>query len=556
MPALRNCLLLLSILLLPLVATAQQSNSFTWPEGQVLPHLPAAADALDAIAIQSLTRDEQLTFVALQGHVNRTQPRVWLINRRSEEGPDTWPTTLQLRFATTYDYRNKFELLAKYAGEVKGLVMYDAEANPHLRNLAATVAGLRGGLPVTARTREQLVEHQIDLPVLEDLTSLDLPTPVAVYEHLYQHYWPQCEKRFIVSSRPDDRGGDYHHTRDMATACGAAMVWLDCREPAERELFGKFLADMPAGNAVVLGWYTTERSGVTTATHYGIGTMPADHFMNSTVLASGDHTIHTPEPPATPPLENKLYVCVFLSDGDNIQYTQHALRRIWDRASDVRGRMPLNWTISPGLVDIAPGILNYYYQSASPNDCFVCGPSGMGYTMPVNTLLEPGAPLGSTVDDPQPWAAYTALTSRYLQRAGLRVVTIWDNLTPMQRTTYQQQCPTLLGVTVQNFKDDPTVASSTEGDLRFERLAIPYAGSSEQLRRSLDYQLTRHRREGVARFVAYQADIWNELQPERLVEITEELKQQHPQIEFVRADHYFQLQSQARQQNQNATAEN
>ena len=183
---------------------------------------------------------------------------------------------------------------------------------------------------------------------------------------------------------------------------------------AQRELFGKFLADMPAGNAVVLGWYTSERSGVTTATRFGIGTMPADHFMNATVLAGGPHEIRVPQAPERPALENKLYATIFLSDGDNIQYTQHAMRRIWDRSSDVRGQMPLNWTIAPGLVDIAPGIMNYYYSTATPNDCFVCGPSGMGYAMPVNTLEEPGAPLGSALDDEMRMDAYTRLTSRYL----------------------------------------------------------------------------------------------------------------------------------------------
>ena len=85
--------------------------------------------------------------------------------------------------------------------------------------------------------------------------------------------------------------------------------------------------------------------------------------------------------------------------------------------------------------------MNYYYSTATPKDCFVCGPSGMGYAMPVNTLDEPGAPLGSTLDDELRMDAYARLTSRYLQRAGLRVVTIWDDLTPMQRRSFAKNCP-------------------------------------------------------------------------------------------------------------------
>jgi hypothetical protein len=523
----------------------QAPNGLSWPEGQVLPHFAAPAKTLDTIDVGSLTHDEQLTFSALVGRVNRRQPRIVLLSRRSEEGRDTWlrTSTVDLQIGEPFDDRNKYELIAKYVGEVSGVVMYDPQRNSHLRNVAFTVAGLRNALPVTREVYALLEECGIALPVVEDLTSLELATGIEAYEYLYKTYWPECEKRFLVSARPEGRGGDFHHTRDLAAACGAATVWLDCRDPGQRELFGKFLADMPAGNAVVLGWYSTERSGVTAATRFGIGTMPADHFMNATVLAGSPHEIRVPEAPERSALENKLYVTVFLSDGDNIQYTQHAMRRIWDRSSNVRGKMPLNWTIAPGLVDVAPGIMNYYYSTATPNDCFVCGPSGMGYAMPVNTLDEPGAPLGSTLDDELRMDAYTRLTSRYLQRAGLRVVTIWDDLTPMQRRSFAKNCSELLGVTVQNFRDAPTVKSSVaDNGLRFERLKIAYAGSYDDLRHSIESEYERLDGES-PRFAAYQANIWSPLQPERLMQLMTELKRRHPQIEFVRADHYFELQS-------------
>lgn len=542
-------ILALCSLLAATSSAAQPRDGLTWPDGQVLPHFAAPAKVLDAIDVASLTPDEQLTFSALVGQVNRRQPRIALLNRRSEEGRDTWfrTLTIDLQIGEPFDDGKKYGLIAKYADEVTGVVLYDPERNAHVRNVAFTVAGLRKALPVTRDVQVLLAKHGVDLPVLEDLTSLGLETATEAYEYLYQTHWPACEKRFLVSARPEGRGGDYHHTRDLAAACGAATVWLDCRDPRERELFGKFLADMPTGNAVVLGWYATERSGVTTATQFGIGTMPADHFMNATVFAGGPHEIRVLPRPSRLELENKLYATIFLSDGDNIQYTQHAMRRLWDRSSDVRGKMPLNWTIAPGLVDVAPGIMNYYYSTATPNDCFVCGPSGMGYTMPVNTLLEPGAPLGSALDDEARMDAYTQLTSRYLQRAGLQVVTIWDDLTPMQRRSFAENCPHLLGVTVQNFKDDPSVKSSVaDNGLRFERLVIPYAGSYDDLRRSIESEHAQLDGDS-PRFAAYQADVWSPLKPERLIHLMKDLQREHPEIEFVRADHYFQLQRAARE---------
>lgn len=410
------------------------AEGIAWPKGQALPIFATPATTLDCIEVQALTGDERITFSALQGQVNRKQPRIYLLDARSDEGRDTWANTATIGFSSRklYTRETKFDLVKKYAGEVEGLVLYDPSLSPHYRNLAGTVAGLRRALPVTAEVHERLQQHGIVLRVLVDLTELKYSLPTQIYEHLHQHYWAPCEKRLIVSARPDDRGGDLHHTRDIAAACGAAVVWLDNRIPAERETMRKFLGDMKAGEAVALGWYSTERSGITTASEFGIGALPADFYLNGSVYAGTDHRVQIPKVPRMPELTNKIYVAIFISDGDNIQYAQRAMRRIWDRSASSRGKVSLNWTMAPGLVDIGPGLLNYYYTTATANDCFVCGPSGMGYLMPYNTLNEPGAPAGLYTADRLRMDGYTRLTETYLQRSGLRVLTIWDDATPIR----------------------------------------------------------------------------------------------------------------------------
>src|SRR5690349_3029639 len=126
-------------------APAQLSRDFSWPDGQVLPHFAAPAQALDAVDISRLAPDEQLTFAALVGHVNRRQPRIALLSRRSEEGRDTWfrTATVDVNLNEPFDDRNRFELIAKYAREVRGAILYDPARNSHVRNLAFTAAGLQ-----------------------------------------------------------------------------------------------------------------------------------------------------------------------------------------------------------------------------------------------------------------------------------------------------------------------------------------------------------------------------------------------------------------------------
>ncbi|MES2439439.1 MAG: discoidin domain-containing protein [Verrucomicrobiota bacterium] len=522
------------------------SEGISWPKGQALPIFATPAATMDTLMVQGLSKDEQITFSALQGIVNRKQPRIYLLNARAEEGLYTWAetTTVNLKSRTLIERDAKYGLVAKYAKEVSGIVLYDPAKNPHYRNLAGTAAAVNNALPVTPEVRERLKENGVDLKVMVDLTELKFTSTLEIYQYLRDHFWEKCDKRLIVSAKPHDEkgGGNYFHTRDIAVAAGSAVVWLDTLDPVEKKMLKTFFADMKAGEAIALGWYTTERSGVPAATEFGIGTLPADFYVSGSVYSGTDHQIRIPSVPKMPELENKVYVAIFISDGDNIQYTQHAMRKNWDRTADVRGKVALNWTIAPGLVDVGPGIMNYYYTTATPKDCFVTGPSGMGYAMPYNTLKEPGAPVGDSLTDQARMDGYARLTETYLQRSGLRVATIWDDATPMQRKSYEKNCRHLYGATVQNFKDVPGVEGRLENNrIRFDKLVIPYAGSYEHISGSMNREIGRW--DGKAPlFLSYQVDVWSELRAEKLVELHDNFTKQFPgKVEFVRADHYFNL---------------
>lgn len=532
----------------PYTQVVNITEGLSWPKGQAVPTFATAAATLDTIVVQDLSKDEQLTFSALQGRVNRKQPRILLIDNRSQEGPFTWADTCGFSQREMYPRERRYELAVKYAKEIDGVVLYDTSLSPHYRNLAGTVAAQKNAIPTNRAIFEELNRNGAGLKVVEDLTDLKFTTPLEIYGHMLEKYWPESEKRLIVSAKPHDEqgGGDYHHTRDIAAATGAAVVWLDTRIPEERDMLRKFFRDMKAGEAIALGWYATERTGITTASEFGIGTMPADFLVSPSVYAGTDHKIRIPAVPKKPDLENKVYVAIFISDGDNLQYTQHAMRQNWDRLGGDRGKLPLNWTIAPGLVDVAPAFLNYYYGTATPNDCFVTGPSGMGYMMPTNTLDEPGAPVGESLKDPAMMDGYTRLTETYLQRSGLRVVTIWDEASPALRQAYERNCRHLYGATVQNFKDMPSVAGSVEDKrVRFDKLVIPYGSSRDHLGGSLRREIKRWDGKG-PHFLSYQVDVWGQLRVHHLLELNEELQKEFPgKVEFVRADHYFNLYNEA-----------
>jgi hypothetical protein len=102
--------------------------------------------------------------------------------------------------------------------------------------------------------------------------------------------------------------------------------------------------------------------------------------------------------------------------------------------------VPLNWSISPVVLDAAPAILNYYQSTQTPNDFLVSGPSGAGYTYPG---AWPAADL----------PGYTETTGDYMQRTGMNVIFTLNhpngtvlNLTDAVAADYVQGVRGLLGI--------------------------------------------------------------------------------------------------------------
>ena len=518
------------------------SSGISWPEGQALPVFASPAATLDTISVTALTNDEQITFSAFQGIVNKKQPRVYLLDNNPDEGSTTWAATFKFK-RTSYSSSTKYNLIKKYASEIKGVVLYDASKSPHYRNLAGTVAGVKGAIPVTPDVYSRLKANGINLTVVEDLTSLNYTTAIDIYNYMYDNYWKLCEKRLIVSADPSE---DLSHTRDIAAATGTAVVYLDCKTSSEKTVFEKYLKDMKAGEALVLGWFTTERSGIGTATSYGIGTVPANFYISGTVYGGTDHKIQIQEVPDKPELTNKVYIAVYISDGDNIQYNQRYMRKLWDQSKNDRGKVPINWTISPALVDIGPGLMNYYYTTATDKDCFVAGPSGLGYALLYNTTWETGATPGDKLTNGEYMAGYVKLTETYLQRSGLRVVTIWDNATDMQRKAYEAGSRYLYGATVQKFGNFGTVNSSIENNrIAFDKHVICYAGEYNELYSSMKNQISSWDRKSPL-FLSYQISVWGNVKPAEINRLYDQLNSEFPgKVEFVRADHYFALYNEA-----------
>ena len=521
-------------------------NNLYWPEDQIFPSFTEPKGDLIGFPSNILSHKEMTALACLQGFVNAIDTRMVILDGDVSK----WLGDYGFGYKTVAREEVYSYIKDLCDGAVAGVVLYSDELHKEYVNLASSIGNTMNALPLTAEDYDKWRSEGIDLPVLVDIRGLSYTNPTEIYKYFFDNYWQNCNKRILVVQRTDLS----FQMRDLASAVGGAVVYLSCAGGTETWMFKKYLNSMVPGESILTGWYADqERELMTVAAQCGLSCVPSDFFNNPTVFAQKQE-IQVPAVPDMPEPEDKIYIAYFLSDGDNIQYDMHAMREFWDNNSYARGKVPINWTISPALVDIAPGMMNYYYTRATDKECFVCGPSGMGYTMPKNTF---GGNKGNNFLSNSKFKAYVEMTDAYLQKSGLRTVTIWDNLSAAQRRIYSQNSPYLYGVTVQHFTNSSLKARFTgvTKDMLFIQQTPGYFAQNAEGNLPLS-ELGNHIKDAVnflkydgnePVFVATQVSVWAFHNINEVVKLEQELSDYYAEtygkdvVEFVRADHFFNL---------------
>jgi hypothetical protein len=241
---------------------------------------------------------------------------------------------------------NTWAILTKYISEVSGLIVYDPD-QIHTVNLATMLAKDKNALVASPSLVAKLTAAPYNLPILTDLRG-KFTSKLQVYQTLFDSYWPSIDHRLLIGLSPTAHKASL---REYAVALGAAVVWLDPKVTAESVLLNKFLSSMPDG-ANFMGWWPEEAAGVTRVSLYGITTIASDYCTNLTFHSGTSRAVEPKPMPAKPTLQNKIYVAFILSDGDNLQYIEHLMRKLWKNAD--RGSVPMGWTLSPATGPALP----------------------------------------------------------------------------------------------------------------------------------------------------------------------------------------------------------
>ncbi|MFH1741260.1 MAG: GxGYxYP domain-containing protein [bacterium] len=380
---------------------------------------PKPCRAVLACDIREYDLDERMTFLTLQGLMNRTQPRLYLISKPTCQD---WLAYYWERFGVTSDrVASPYALLDIFRDEISGYRIYD-DRNLHTFNLAATMAGLDGALPVHPQHERKL--KRAGLKRVDDLRG-KFKDRYDAYHWSIENLLPQCSQRVVANfcmDRPDWPSASLEAI-DFSVRLGACQV--DCsssrNHPRDVAILRSLYEKLEKPGCVI-GWHCArdhEHEAVSLAATYGLFAIcflrSPNYSIHPSIGPGWNSQFSLPFPKErmaqAKKVDPKVYLANLLTDGDAAWAMTNRYNGKWENPE--RGQFPVSWSIMPSAYHLGPGLLQYFHETRSENDCMICGPAGVGYTYP---HLHP---------NPVP---FLRMTRKAMKRCGLRVmnVDIWD----------------------------------------------------------------------------------------------------------------------------------
>lgn len=356
------------------------------PYPTLQPKMPPPARRLHVADIRSMTPDQQLLLTSLQGIVNRTQPRIFLISDGSDR---FWLQQMQAQGDTDapIEVADPLSLVATFRASINGAVVPDPKVyvSP---NVAVSIAGLNDLVVATPALAAQL-----RLPIKSDLRGRFKSNADAL-RYTRMMLMPRLNPYLSICLDPPLLGNG---SLDQIIAAKGLAFWITGPKQqdmpsadmnAELAEIKEIFARQPL-NSVVRGFWwhghgvgLDEAAGVALGSRFGKVTVVSDYVRNFSVLSGVPKAELKQKPQAPAPKldPSKVYIAFTMSDGDNVSTWFGFFRKYFE--DPLHGTIPIGWGMAPGLLDVAPTLAQWYYDRATPNDEFICDVSGAAYIYP------------------------------------------------------------------------------------------------------------------------------------------------------------------------------
>lgn len=333
-------------------------------------------EELAVIDCEGMPDARKIATMLLQGLANRGMPRLYLrgLHGFNNNADDWWLERLEQEYGIGNRPVTWEEALAEFGSGWGGIVVWDDKLAA-TENTASMMAGLLGWV-ACAPADLAAARAATGLEVVADLRGL-WTDHLAPQRWALEHVVPRLPRTDIgcICSRAA-LSTDPRLCRDWLVMRAGAMVDLSSTRETERPLKDEYYKQMLPGS-YVWGWvtYDGEVPHVEHATISGHQVLCTTNSPNLSVFSQiQPHQTSWSQPHSAPvvQIERKLYVSFVVSDGDAPPILQTRYWYRWDE--EARGKVPVGWELQTDLAIVAPILLEYYYETASPLDRFVAAP--------------------------------------------------------------------------------------------------------------------------------------------------------------------------------------
>ena len=392
------------------------------PYATLQPKSPPPARHLYVADVRHLSHDEQLLLTSLQGLINRTQPRIYLV---ASDDDSFWLQAMQDQGQTDtpIPVADPMTLLTTFKSAYKGAVV----ADPKVYLSPCIAVDIAGADDLVIATPE--LAARLGLTIKSDLRGKFKDDADALH-YARTTLLPRLNPYLCLCLDPPLLGSQVD---DIIAAKGMAF-WITgpkaqdrpgADEDAERAEVEATFARMPLGGVVRGFWWhgdgvgIDETPGVSLGSRFGKITTVSDYVANYSVLSGVPIAAlkQKTQPPAPPYDPTKVYLALTMSDGDNLCTWRGYFRQYF--TDPLHGTFPIGWGMAPSLIDVSPTLARWYYDHAAPTDEFLCDVSGAGYIYPPDfaTALK---------DRPGATAGFYGLTQTYMDRMDMKTVRLMN----------------------------------------------------------------------------------------------------------------------------------
>jgi len=364
---------------------------------------------------QGTTNEEEAMFAVFQGLVNREEPRAYLCHSHGDRfrkglGADDslWVDYYERRFGIDVErLSDPYDLFDRFGPTVEGVIIYDREMMDTF-NLAVMLCGRQNCVPVTPELQMDLAKKfEWGGNIVDDLRGrFENAYELNLWAH--ENLQPSCNRHIVVQRLGL---GPLIYIYDFVVAHNLFLFNLShsMKDRKEAALVDRIYQAMDRPGHV-MGWFADR----TMECEYAARTARNGCFITCNGAPNLSFHIGIDAQPRFTPrkltdarkkAEKKVYITFVYTDGDALWCLNDFFDGVYNEEG--RGEVPIGWEVQILNYHLSPGVLQYYAETMTDNDCPVASVSGAGYTYP---NLHPDS------------ASYMKYTEEYMKLTGVEYI--------------------------------------------------------------------------------------------------------------------------------------